>query len=86
VNTRQIFQVIKEHWHDRKFVIHKCTFCDYECGYYWEKNQLLYSSGCFCLIEREKPRLCSDDELLKYIKNNMDLIWEKFHEEKINLS
>jgi hypothetical protein len=82
---RQTYEIIRNQWKDcnKKFVIHHCSQCEYPCGYFWENNQLLFDAGCFCLLEKEKPRICSDDELMDWIKDNGAIVEKIFAEEKI---
>jgi len=82
---RQIYFIILNKWKNdnKKFIIHHCSQCEYACGFFWVNNQLYFDSGCFCLVEKEKPRLCSDDELLKFIRENPETIEKIFEEEKI---
>jgi len=83
--ARQNYEIIRNKWKDnnKKFVIHHCSQCEYACGYFWVDNQLYFDAGCFCLLEKEKPRLCSDDELIKWIKDNQEVIDQIFADEKI---
>lgn len=39
-----------------KFVVHKCSMCNYPCGFVVVQDNLYYDAGCGCV--KDSPQLC----------------------------
>lgn len=58
---------------NKKFVIRKCTFCDYPCGYLFRDGKLYYDAGCSCVTYCPKIEPREIEDILRYVnQNNID--------------
>jgi len=45
----------------KKWNIHDCSICGYQCGYVFENGEALYDSGCYCVSYKNvEPRTWED--------------------------
>lgn len=65
--TRIDFQVQAYLLRPPKWVIHRCSMCNYPCGYVFDETYecVGYDSGCYC-TNRNAITFCSWDALAKY--------------------
>jgi hypothetical protein len=52
-----------------KLVVHNCSFCDYDCGYFAEGQYVFYDSGCDC-VKYSGIRQVTYMEILSYSSQN----------------
>ena len=77
--TRIHFQVAAFNLRPHKWVIHRCSMCNYPCGYVFSPNHewVAYDSGCDC-TGRENINECSWDKLAEIynMQSNENVIKE----------
>jgi len=84
VKAEQALQIIKDHWANKKFVIHNCSICEYPCGFIFREGLIFYDSGCYCIDEKMVEER-NDEFFLHYLRKNPDVIEKAFEEERISV-
>lgn len=68
-------RVIAKMKEGHKLIVHKCSMCNYPCGYFWSIEGVAYDNGCDCTMFGEwTPR--SEWELEEYIAENPSAVQE----------
>jgi len=60
-----------------------CPFCGVGCGWFYEGDQLMYTSACDCTSRPSSPRPAEDEDMLFYLEPEMNHLTaiEKFIKE-----
>lgn len=86
------FKINSKKYGIKRWNIHQCSFCDYDCGYVFdhEKEKVYYDSGCNCIlinISSSYRETTWDDVAEHYhmnekcedIKKQYDMFWHFYH-------
>jgi hypothetical protein len=61
----------------QKLVLHRCTMCNYPCGWIFDPFQgLVYDCGCDCRWEGEHSE--TEDELVASLRTNSHILLDRF--------
>lgn len=85
MKIKTVAAIIKEHWKNKKFIVHTCSLCDYPCGFIWVEGELFYDSGCHCLKYKVLEPV-KEFELFRFILTHRKYIENKFKDENLTVN
>ncbi len=72
ITPKQTLDALRtKHADGSKMVLHKCSMCQYPCGYIWNGDRIFYDSGCYCTTSNS-TRETEEQDLLDTLEMNKD--------------
>lgn len=70
MTPQQTLDALKLKYTDGRVIpVHRCSVCNYQCGYFWRDGMLFYDAGCNCMAVMDvSPR--PESLLLKKIERD----------------
>lgn len=70
MNLEELKKIFKEK-NISKWIIHRCSMCNYPCGYIinYEGDEVLYDNGCYC-VSYHKFTQSSWEDVKKFFEDN----------------